>query len=126
MPSVAVSLHALYFAAGTAVHHTAKEGTHITLCAIADEETASILITADKAARQEEGALAVLGLDNGRLALLRALGERGGFTLSVTPGERCELRLTVKTATPGTLTVQATSDPSLLSAFFLPISYFCM
>ena len=29
-------------------------------------------------------------------------------------------------ATLGTLTVQANSDPSLLSAFFLPISYFCM
>ncbi len=128
MPSVSVSLHALYFAAATAVHHTANEGTPITLEAHISPsgDAVSVVITAERAAMDEEEALSILGLDGGRLDLLSALGERGGFIPTVCAKGTSEFRLTVKTSPPGAARVQAGDDPSLFAAFLLPLTYFCI
>ncbi len=124
-PPASVSLHALYFAAGTAVHHTARADVPITLSLHAPEDgAAAIVISASRPSLNKEEAAEVLGLSGERLALLTSLGERGGFTLSLEIGDTSCLRLSVEASRKGRGRVLALSDPSLLSAFFLPLSYF--
>ena len=123
--SVSLSLHALYFTAGTAIHHTARADLPVTLSARHTEgEGAAILISAERASESEEEAAAILGLDGGRLSLLTALGGLGGFSLSVSAGERSSLAITLSPSKVRGAQVTATTDPSLLAAFLLPLSYF--
>ena len=73
----------------------------------------------------EEETATVFGLDlEDRALLLTQLAEEAGFTLSLAVGERCALRFGLSCGRADHVRLLAVTDPSLLAAFLLPLTYF--
>ena len=123
-PNVAVCSHDLYFAIGTALHHLGLAGRNATIYAEGGDSPA-IILQATVPTETEEETAAVFGLDlEDRALLLTQLAEEAGFTLSLAVGERCALRFGLSCGRADHVRLLAVTDPSLLAAFLLPLTYF--
>ena len=120
-----LSVHALLFSVATLVYHTAAEGLPVSISA-EDGETPSLTLSVSRPSHTEEEAAAVFGLlKEARLPILTALCEKGGFSLSLVPGDSVtEARFSMPRSGGDTLTLMAGVDPSLYAAFMLPLRRF--
>ncbi len=120
-----LSVHALLFSVATLVYHTAAAGLPVSILA-EDGETPSLTLSVPYPSRTEEEAAAVFGLlKEARLPILTALCEKGGFSLSLVPGDSAtEAHFLMPRSEGDILTLMAGVDPSLYAAFMLPLRRF--